>query len=174
MTFSSILVKTIISQKGCLIEPGQSTQSRQQRARFGGMRKLKVFLWGFKGEIIDIYEAKRMPRRSTSLTIIISLEEITFNNNHFTLGTFRFLPRRCGVAARSLHPTTGELQSPRGCHNPTPAIPPYVVRTPHLHGAPTTEETTQGGRAKPGRAGPNRAGTVIELMQNAGGQQNPF
>ena len=28
------------------------------------------------------------------------------------------------------------------CHNPTPAIPPYVVRTPHAHGAPTTEETT--------------------------------
>ena len=25
--------------------------------------------------------------------------------------------------------------------NPIPAIPPYVVRTPHLHGAPTTEET---------------------------------
>ena len=26
--------------------------------------------------------------------------------------------------------------------NPIPAIPPYVVRTPHLHGAPTTEEST--------------------------------
>ena len=24
--------------------------------------------------------------------------------------------------------------------NPIPAVPPYVVRTPHLHGAPTTEE----------------------------------
>ena len=31
------------------------------------------------------------------------------NNNHFILGTFRFLPRRCASAARSLHPTTGEL-----------------------------------------------------------------
>ena len=27
--------------------------------------------------------------------------------------------------------------------NPIPAIPPYVVRTPHLHGAPTTEETSR-------------------------------
>ena len=27
--------------------------------------------------------------------------------------------------------------------NPIPAIPPYVVRTPHLHGAPTTEETVK-------------------------------
>ena len=26
--------------------------------------------------------------------------------------------------------------------NPIPAIPPFVVRTPHLHGAPTTEETS--------------------------------
>ena len=27
--------------------------------------------------------------------------------------------------------------------NPIPAIPPYVVRTPHLHGAPITEETVK-------------------------------
>ena len=27
--------------------------------------------------------------------------------------------------------------------NPIPAIPPCVVRTPHLHGAPTTEETVK-------------------------------
>ena len=27
--------------------------------------------------------------------------------------------------------------------NPIPAIPPYVVRTPQLHGAPTTEETVK-------------------------------
>ena len=26
--------------------------------------------------------------------------------------------------------------------NPIPAITPYVVKTPHLHGAPTTEETS--------------------------------
>ena len=30
---------------------------------------------------------------------------------------------------------------PRRWPNPIPAIPPHVVRTPHLHGAPTTEET---------------------------------
>ena len=27
--------------------------------------------------------------------------------------------------------------------NPIPALPPYVVRTPHLHGGPTTEETVK-------------------------------
>ena len=27
--------------------------------------------------------------------------------------------------------------------NPIPAVPPYVVRTPHLHGALTTEETVK-------------------------------
>ena len=27
--------------------------------------------------------------------------------------------------------------------NPIPAIPSYVVKTPHLHGAPTTEETSR-------------------------------
>ena len=31
---------------------------------------------------------------------------------------------------------------PSGWPYPIPAIPPYVVRTPHLHGAPTAEETS--------------------------------
>ena len=41
---------------------------------------------------------------------------------------------------------TGEEPPPSGelnrWPNPIPAIPPCVVRTPHLHGAPTTEETS--------------------------------
>ena len=43
-------------------------------------------------------------------------------------------------------PHSGELKhalSPNRRPNPIPAIPPYVVRTPHLHGAPTTEETVK-------------------------------
>ena len=32
---------------------------------------------------------------------------------------------------------------PRRWPTQSPAIPPYVVRTPHLHGAPTTEETSK-------------------------------
>ena len=43
-------------------------------------------------------------------------------------------------------PHSGELNhalSPvGGWPNPIPAIPPYVVRTPHLHGAPITEENS--------------------------------
>ena len=31
---------------------------------------------------------------------------------------------------------------PSGWPNPIPAFPPCVVRTPHLHGAPSTEETS--------------------------------
>ena len=41
---------------------------------------------------------------------------------------------------------SGELKHaplPSRRPNPIPAIPPYVVRTPHLHGAPTTEETVK-------------------------------
>ena len=81
------------------------------------MRKLR-FYFEVQGpnhcEIIDIYKAKPIPRRSTSPTTISFLETKTFNNNnsnnnHLTLGTLRFLPRRCASAARSLHPTTGEL-----------------------------------------------------------------
>ena len=33
--------------------------------------------------------------------------------------------------------------SPSRRPNPIPAVPPSVVRTPHLHGVPTTEETTR-------------------------------
>ena len=41
-------------------------------------------------------------------------------------------------------PHSGELNHAlsRGWPNPIQAIPPYVVRTPHLRGAPTTEETS--------------------------------
>ena len=31
---------------------------------------------------------------------------------------------------------------PSGWPNPIPVIPSYFVRTPHLHGAPTTKETS--------------------------------
>ena len=34
------------------------------------------------------------------------------------------------------------MLSPKQAPNPIPAIPPHVVKTPHLHGAPTTEETS--------------------------------
>ena len=43
-------------------------------------------------------------------------------------------------------PHSGELKAcshPSSRPNPIPANPPNVVRTPHLHGAPTTEETVK-------------------------------
>ena len=54
------------------------------------------------------------PPRTRGLNNNNSLETIIFNsnnnnNNHLTLGTLHFLLRRCASAARSLHPTTGEL-----------------------------------------------------------------
>ena len=53
--------------------------------------------------------------------------------------------RRSSVlTGEELHPTLRSLLmlSPKRVPNPIPAIPPHVVRTPHLHGAPTTEETS--------------------------------
>ena len=41
-------------------------------------------------------------------------------------------------------PHSGGVEScsvPDTCHNPAPPIRPYVFRTPHVHGAPTTEDT---------------------------------
>ena len=62
------------------------------------------------------------------------------NNNNNTIWRGSFCNRRgastprWGVEACS-HPSRRP--------NPIPAIPPYVVRTPHLHGAPTSEETVK-------------------------------
>ena len=48
-------------------------------------------------------------------------------------------------SARSLHPTpeSGIMLSPGTWANRNPDVPPYVVRTPHLHEAPTAEETSE-------------------------------
>ena len=65
----------------------------------------------------------------------------TKNKNNNNLETFRFLPRGAatplrGVESCSLCPVSGQHQ--------TQLSLPFVIRTPHLHGAPTTEETTAG------------------------------
>ena len=39
--------------------------------------------------------------------------------------------------------TSTPLWGVEACSHPIPAIPSYVFRTPHLHGAPTTEETIE-------------------------------
>ena len=41
------------------------------------------------------------------------------------------------------HSGSWSMLSSKQAPNPIPAIPPCVVRTPHLHGAPTTEETVK-------------------------------
>ena len=40
-------------------------------------------------------------------------------------------------------PHSGELKHALSQAGGPTAIPPYVVRTPHLHGAPTTKETVK-------------------------------
>ena len=62
-------------------------------------------------------------------------------NNNNNLETFCFLPRGAstpfrGVESCSLPPVSGQPL--------TELFLPFVVRTPHLHEAPTTEETTAG------------------------------
>ena len=65
------------------------------------------------------------------------------NNNNFILGTSRFLAAM-RFNRQELPPHFGGMHScsqPGTCNNPIPAIPPYVIRTPHIHGKPTMEET---------------------------------
>ena len=64
--------------------------------------------------------------------------QTTKKNQQYNLGRLRF--DRRGASTHS-----GELNHalPSRWPKPIPAIPPYVVRTPHLHGAPTTEETVK-------------------------------
>ena len=51
------------------------------------------------------------------------------NNNKFWRGSL--------LTGGELNHALSQASGP----NPIPAIPPYVIRTPHLHGGPTTEET---------------------------------
>ena len=60
------------------------------------------------------------------------------NTTHNNLGRLRF--NRRGASTPLLGVEACSPPSRRS--NPIPAIPPYVVKTPHLHGAPTTEETS--------------------------------
>ena len=72
-------------------------------------------------------------------THLSSLTRDTNNNNApFSFETMRLRreepPPRFGKLNHAL--------APGKWPNPNPAIPPSVVRTPHLHGAPPTEETS--------------------------------
>ena len=57
----------------------------------------------------------------------------------YNLGRIRFNRRGAATPLWGVETCSHPSRRP----NPIPAIPPYVVRTPHLHGAPTTEETVK-------------------------------
>ena len=60
------------------------------------------------------------------------------NNNHFIPGTLRF-PCDLAFPPRGASTPLWGIQScslAATWHNPIPAIPPYVIKTPHMHGAP--------------------------------------
>ena len=59
----------------------------------------------------------------------------TNNQQQYTLGGFV-------LTGEELPPHVEACSHPSRRPKPIPAIPPYVVKTPHLHGAPTTEETS--------------------------------
>ena len=61
------------------------------------------------------------------------------NNNNTIWGGLRFNRRGGSTPLWGVEAWSPPSRRP----NPIPAIPPYVVRTPHLHGAPTTEETVK-------------------------------
>ena len=55
----------------------------------------------------------------------------------YNLGRLRFNRRGASTPLWGVEACSPPSRQP----NPIPAIPPFVVRTPHLHGAPTAEET---------------------------------
>ena len=57
--------------------------------------------------------------------------------HEYNLGRLRFNRREASTPILGVE----ACSFPSRRSNPIPAIPPCVVRTPHLHGAPTTEET---------------------------------
>ena len=68
------------------------------------------------------------------------------NNNNNNNNNNNTIWRGSVVTGEEPPPHSGELKHAlpqAGGPNPIPAVQPYVVRTPHLHGAPTTEETVK-------------------------------
>ena len=57
----------------------------------------------------------------------------------YNLGRLRFNRRGASTPLWGVEACSPPSRRP----NPIPAFPPYVVKTPHLHGAPTTEETVK-------------------------------
>ena len=69
---------------------------------------------------------------------IVLLSTCPKQQQWFNLGRLRFNRRGTSTPLKGVE----SCSLPSGWPNPIPAIPPYVVTTPHLHGAPTTEETS--------------------------------
>ena len=78
-------------------------------------------------------QAKTSGRGPPGSTINILKEIIRFNNNnHLTHGPPRFLPTRGSSRRGVLPPLRGGNSNVKSLlFSPYPAIPPYVVRTPH-------------------------------------------
>ena len=69
---------------------------------------------------------------------IVLLSTCPKQQQWFNLRRLRFNRRGTSTPLKGVE----SCSLPSGWPNPIPAIPPYVVTTPHLHGAPTTEETS--------------------------------
>ena len=110
--------------------------------------------WFCRGEIAiilqydQITEAKRYRPRYPLPTTIILYRYNNFSTTTISLsGTARYHPACRHTSARAASPIHGggyvwpaydERQ------HPIPDFPPYDVRPPHMHGAPTTDDTSHG------------------------------
>ena len=111
----------------------RATKKKQQQ------QKAAPATYGFCLDFVDTFvgkcngaQARRGVRGPPGPTIIIIKEIIRFNNNHLTQGPPRFLLTRVFFRRAPHPPIVGgvyHLKSP--LLPPYPAIPPYVVRTPH-------------------------------------------
>ena len=87
------------------------------------------------GDVLIAFDGQQFDRLWTNTSLSSSPQQERRLSN---LGRLRF--NRRGASTPLWRVESCSL--PSRWPNPTPAIPPYVVRIPHLHGAPTTEKTS--------------------------------
>ena len=109
-------------------------------------RNMKKF--GFTRNILDDFQGLPLlfsfGRETKTHILRTKINEKQITNHSTTTTTIIQSGEASFLIGEKFSPNFGELNHalpPSRGPNPIPAIPPYVVRTPHLHGAPTTEET---------------------------------
>ena len=117
----------------------------------GSVRVRKVFMWRWRQVAFSRELNTQVMSSCKSISPVTACciercgvamhthQVVSENNNNNNLKRLRFNRRGASTPLWGVEACSPPSRWP----NPIPAIPPYVVRTPHLHGAPTTEETVK-------------------------------